>query len=254
MDMVKQKPSVMLTERDYFLLKGLYENVVMSIPQISGIYFTGKAKPTVVNRLAKLERSGLIAKYKVPRLMVSGSENIISVVFQITRIGIRSLMKWGPQLELWPEPIRLQPFAIDHDLLLVDVMAALKRQTPGLRIVHGEHHAKQVAHSSLKPDGILFLPGSAKPAALELELTAKSEKRYRELIFKYRLARDFDHVLYVTSHPQIEAKIRSIVGTGEMNSRFRFLKLEDVLKTNPVQNIKNFGTQSPEEGTVAIHE
>ncbi len=236
MELVKQKPSVMLTERDYFLLKGLYENMVMSFPQISRMHFAGKAKPTVINRLAKLEQSGLIAKYKVPRLIVSGSENIISVVYQISRAGIRALQKWQPDLNLWPEPIRLQPYAIDHDLLLVDVMAVLKRQTPGIRIVHGEHHAKQSADSSLKPDGILFLHGGQKPVALELELTAKSEKRYRELILKYQLSKDFDQVLYVTGHRQIESKIRSVLGPSEAMGRFRFRQISDLLQASDEPN------------------
>lgn len=226
------KVSVMLTERDFFVLMGLYENVVMSFPQLTRRFFNGKAKPTVLNRLAKLESSGLICKFKVPRLLTSCSENVISVVYQITRLGIRELQKRHLDLELWPDPIRLQPFSIDHDLLLVDVLGALKTQYPGMTVVHGEHFSKKSTSSVLKPDAVLVMPNVSKPVALELELTAKSEKRYRELILKYRLAKDFDHVLYVTSHAQIEAKIKSVLGHSDQTGRFKFVHVKDIFESN----------------------
>ena len=239
--MEKQKinSSVMLTERDYFVLMGLYENVVMSFPQLTRQFFNGKAKPTVLNRLSKLESSGLICKFKVPRLLTSGSENVISVVYQITRQGIRELQKRHLDLELWPEPIRLQPFSIDHDLLLVDVLKALKAQHPDMSVVHGEHFSKKSTSPVLKPDAVLVMPGYPKPVALELELTAKSEKRYRELILKYRLAKDFEHVLYVTSHAQIEGKIKSVLGQTGFTGRFKFMNVQDILQSNDGQLTNN---------------
>lgn len=240
------KVSVMLTERDFFVLNGLYENVVMSFPQLANLFFNGKAKPTILNRLSKLESSGLICKFKVPRLLTSGSENVISVVYQITRQGIRELQKRHLDLELWPEPIRLQPFSIDHDLLLVDVLQALKIQHSGMIALHGEHFSKKSTQVALKPDAVLAMPNVPKPVALELELTAKSEKRYRELVLKYRLTKDFDHVLYVTSHGQIEAKIKSVLGQTDLASRFKFMSVQDILKPNDGQLTNNLQALSPE--------
>jgi DNA-binding Lrp family transcriptional regulator len=241
MENQKQIMSVMPTSRDYFVLKGLYDFKVMSFPQISRMYFEGNAKPTVVNRLSKLEGSGLISKYKVPRLLTSGSENVISVVYQITRSGIRVLQKWQPEFDFWPEPLSLQPFSVDHDLLLVDVLETLKKQKPGLQILLGDHFSRTPNVQGLKPDGLLIMDEVSKPVALELELTAKSEKRYRELILKYRLTKDFDHVLYVTGHVQIAAKMRSIIGVGDVTGRFKFCQVSDILKPNEGQN--NFNLQ-----------
>lgn len=254
MEKQKMNGSVMPTLRDYFVLMGLYENVVMNFPQLTRQFFNGKAKPTVLNRLSKLESSGLICKFKVPRLLTSGSENVISVVYQITRQGIRELQKRYLDLELWPEPIRLQPFSIDHDLLLVDVLEALRNQNAGMKFLHGEHFPKKSTAISLKPDALLWMPTITKPVALELELTAKSEKRYRELILKYRLAKDFDHVLYVTSHQQVEAKIKSVLGLTDLSDRFKFTRVQDILRSSDGQLSNNLQALSPERKVRCINE
>lgn len=247
MEMQKPNVSVMPTARDYLLLKGLYDFKVMSFPQIARMHFVGKAKPTIVNRLSKLESTGLIARFKVPRLIQHESKNVISVVYQITRAGIRVLQKWHQDVEFWPEPLRLQPFSIDHDLLLVDVLVALKKQNTYSELVLAEHFCREANTQGLKPDAVLFKDNDKRPVALELELTAKSEKRYRELILKYRLTKDFDQVLYVTGHPAIEAKVKAVIGPSNSNDRFKFISVKDILSRNERQNISNLGTKAPEE-------
>lgn len=234
MDMINEKVSVMPTERDFCVLKSLYDNVVMSFPQIARMHFQNRSKPTVINRLTKLEMAGLITRLKVPRLQVTGATNVISVVYQISRNGIRALQKRLPGIELRPEPVRLRPYSVDHDLLLVDVLAALKIQRPALEFLNGELWLADGRHNGLRPDAILVNPNGLGKSAMELELTAKSEKRYRELILKYRLSNDFAKVIYVTSHRQIETKIKAILGPGGSDERFEFLKLEDVLGVNSV--------------------
>ena len=84
--------------------------------------------------------------------------------------------------------------------------------------------------------------------ALELELTAKSEKRYRELILKYRLSKDFNKVLYVTNQRQIETKIKSLLGTGLVNEKFKFLTLTDVFNPRPNLTINNLFELKAQEG------
>lgn len=247
MEFKKQNVSVMPTNRDYLLLKGLYDFKVMSFPQIARMYFVGKAKPTIVNRLSKLESSGLIARFKVPRLIQHESKNVISVVYQITRIGIRVLQKWHQDVEFWPEPLKLQPFSIDHDLLLVDVLVALENQKAYVDIVLAEHFCRETNTQGLKPDAVLFKDIGKRPVALELELTAKSEKRYRDLILKYRLTRDFDQVLYVTGHPAIEAKVKAVIGPSNANDRFKFISVKEILGINEMQNVNNLGAKASEE-------
>lgn len=223
-----KKVSVVPTERDFSVLLSLYDFVVLSFPQISKMHFDGKAKPTIVNRLTKLEESGLIQRLKIPRLQLNKEVGLISVVFQITRLGILVLQKQHPGFELRQDAIKLRPYSIDHDLLLVDVMLALKNKFPGSKVIHGELYFNNQSPSTLKPDVILVLPNGQGKIAIELELTAKSEKRYRELILKYRLAKDFTKVLYVTSHRQIEAKIKGILGSSLVNERFEFMQLVEL--------------------------
>lgn len=225
-----------MTDRDYLLLKSLYDFKLLSFSQIARLHFRSNAKPTIVNRLSKLEKVGFISKYKVPRLYVLKQETLVSVVYQITRLGISVLQRRLCDLELWREPLKLQPFSIDHDLLLVDVLCALKSQEKNLKVVLGEHFLRTTGTQSLKPDAVIFKKDSLKPTALELELTVKSDRRYQDLILKYRLSSDFESVLYVTAFPQIEAKIKSVLGPTDLFGRFQFLKLDDVLKTKSGSN------------------
>lgn len=252
MEKLNEKVSVMPTERDFAVLKSLYDFVVMSFPQIGQRHFAGKAKPTIVNRLTKLESAGLIQRLKVPRLEIGGTQNVISVVFQITRLGILVLQKCHPEFELRSEPIKLRPYSVDHDLLLVDVMQAMKNKFPGCEVIHGELYFKDASHLGLRPDAVLLLSNGQGAVALELELTAKSEKRYRDLILKYRLTKDFTKVIYVISHRQIETKIKTILGPSHANQRFEFLQLGDVLGTSPNLENNNSSRQIDEERKVSI--
>lgn len=238
MDISNEKVSVMPTDRDFAILKGLYDFVVMSFPQMSVRYFADKAKPTIVNRLTKLESAGLIQRLRVPRLEVGNSQNVISVVFQITRFGIKTLQKRHPEFELRPEPVRLRPYSVDHDLLLVDVMTELKNRFPASQIIHGELYFNGKNHLGLRPDAILQSLNGIAPIAIELELTAKSEKRYRDLILKYRLTKDFSQVIYITGHQQIENKIKAILGSSNIGERFKFMQLKEFYSANSNRDLR----------------
>ncbi|MBL7554740.1 MAG: replication-relaxation family protein [Bdellovibrionaceae bacterium] len=232
MEILNTKKSVLLTERDYFILKGLYDYVVMSFPQITSQYFKDKSKPTIINRLSKLESAGFVNKYKIPRLISGKDKNVISVVYQISRTGIRELEKRFSKIKFYPEPIKLQPYSIDHDLLLVDVVLTLKENQPELQMMMGEHFYKTKMPNTPKPDALIYGLLGTKPVALELELTAKSEKRYRELILKYRLSKEFDSILYVTESDVIQTKIQNLVGPISSQNYFKFTSLEDILQNN----------------------
>ncbi len=248
MDYENLRLSVMPTARDLSLLQSLYDNTLLSFSQIVKFHFTERSKPTVINRLTKLESAGLITRLKVPRLEVTNSKKMISVIYQITRFGISVVQKRHSEFELRSEPVRLRPYSIDHDLLLVEVMAALKIEFLGFKIVHGELFHSLANTSGLKPDAVLIDPIKNQKIAVELELTAKSEKRYRELMLKYRLSKDFSKVIYITSQRQIESKIKSVLGSGFMNSRFEFLTLDDVLKTKSDRPINNLAEPKAQEG------
>ncbi|NUM59953.1 MAG: replication-relaxation family protein [Bdellovibrionaceae bacterium] len=243
MQTLNQKTSVLLTERDIFILKGLYDFIVMSFPQLASQFFADKAKPTIINRLSKLEKCGLITKTKLPRFITGQNQIVISVVYQISRLGIRELQKRFSNVEFHPEPVKLQPFSITHDLLLVDVLLTLKYQKPDKNFVLGEHFCRCKSHLGVKPDAILSDTNGKLTIALELELTAKSERRYRELILKYRLAKDFESVIYVTSSEVIRNKIQNILGTAGMVSKFQFLSLDTIFLGSTSENFKHKSTR-----------
>lgn len=235
MQNLNKQPSVILTERDFFILKGLYDFTLMSFPQIAKVFFAVNAKPTIINRLSKLEQCGFITKTKLPRFITGMDKKVISVVYQISRLGIRELQKWFSNIEFHPEPVRLQPFSVEHDLLLVDVLLSLKDQKPEMSFVLGEHFCRFKSHLSVKPDAILT--DMSGKVALELELTVKSERRYRDLILKYRLSKDFESVVYITSSDAIRNKIQSLLGGLGMTSKFKFMSLGEVLLGNGLQII-----------------
>lgn len=248
MQNINKQPSVILTERDLFILKGLYDFTLMSFPQLAKVFFAVNAKPTIINRLSKLEQCGFITKTKLPRLITGMDKKVISVVYQISRLGIRELQKRFSNIEFHPEPVRLQPFSIEHDLLLVDVLLSLKDQKPEMSFVLGEHFCRFKSHLSVKPDAILTDANGKLNVALELELTAKSERRYRELILKYRLAKDFESVVYITSSDAIKNKIQSLLGGLGMTSKFKFMSLgeifQDTTSKNNNQCAPNLGAES----------
>lgn len=246
MQNLNKQSSVILTERDFFILKGLYDFTLMSFPQLAKVFFAGNAKPTIINRLSKLEQCGFITKTKLPRFITGMDKKVISVVYQISRLGIRELQKRFSNIEFHPEPVRLQPFSIEHDLLLVDVLLSMKSQKPDMGFVLGEHFCRFRNHLSVKPDAIIT--DMSGKMALELELTVKSEKRYRELILKYRLAKDFESVVYITSSDAIRNKIQSLLGGLGMTSKFKFMSLgeifQDTTSKNNNQCAPNLGAES----------
>ena len=240
---IKQS-SVIFTERDYFILKGLYDFTLMSFPQLARVFFEGKARPTIINRLSKLEQCGFITKTKLPRFITGKDKNMISVVYQISRLGIRELQKRFSNASFHPEPVRLQPFSVEHDLLLVDVLLSLKAQKPDLNFTLGEHFCRHKNHLSVKPDAILTDANGKLTVALELELTSKSERRYRDLILKYRLAKDFESVVYITESCAIQNKIQSLLSGFGMTSKFKFMSLDEVfLGSKP----NEFNQQDPRQ-------
>ncbi|MBK9322690.1 MAG: replication-relaxation family protein [Bdellovibrionaceae bacterium] len=248
MQNLNKQPSVILTERDFFILKGLYDFTLMSFPQLAKVFFAGNAKPTIINRLSKLEQCGFITKTKLPRFITGMDKKVISVVYQISRLGIRELQKRFSDVEFHPEPVRLQPFSIEHDLLLVDVLLSFKVQRPDMSFVLGEHFCRFKSHLGVKPDAIIT--DMSGKMALELELTAKSERRYRELILKYRLAKDFESVVYITSSDAIRNKIQSLLGGFGMTSKFKFMSLGEVLLGNGLQIINQSTPSSGAESEV----
>ncbi len=210
---IKVHRRVSLTPRDFLLLEGLYENVVLSFPQVWRKVFGGRAKATALNRLARLEAMDFISRWKVPRLKAGCAGDEILVVFQITRKGIRALEKWQPSRAYRNTPVGLNGYSLLHDVLLVDVMDALRGKIPGAKVTNASLLPARIEANVVHPDAVIELAGGKERWAVELELTAKTERRYREIVLRYRLDRAFTRVLYVLETPRVENKLARVLGT-----------------------------------------
>ncbi len=233
---IKVEKRVSLTPRDLLFLSELYENVVLSFPQVCRKVFQGKAKSTVLNRLGKLEGMGFIERWRVPVLDSKSPGPGVFVVFSITRKGIGALQARHPGKRFRQKPIRIHGYAIHHDVLLVDVMDALREKFPGAFVENGRLLPDQAAASAVYPDAVLDLPGRKESWAVELELTAKSEKRYREIVLRYRLQSVFDRVLYVTDREEVVQKLARALdrmpeqlGSNPPAEKFLLLSLKELL-------------------------
>lgn len=237
---IKVERRVSLTPRDTLLLNELYENVVLSFAQVCRKAFQGKAKSTVLNRLGKLEGMGVIERWRVPVLDSKKAGPGLFVVFSITRKGIGVLQARQPEKAFRQKPIRLHGYTIYHDVLLVDVQDALREKFAGALVKSGRLLADQPGAAAVNPDAVLEFPERKERWAVELELTTKSEKRYREIVLRYRLQNAFARVLYVTSSREVVQKLARVLdripeklGKVPPTEKFLWLDLNELL---PPQN------------------
>jgi beta-lactamase superfamily II metal-dependent hydrolase len=90
------------------------------------------------------------------------------------------------------------------------------------------------------PDAVLKIPRQAEMVAVELELTVKSEKRYREILLHYRLSEKFSQILYISNDIGVLKKVQSVltgrnIKAGELENTvddFVFLTTGDLENTN----------------------
>lgn len=234
---VERVLNVLLTDRDLSLLKSLYENVVMTFGQVSALHFPATSKSTIINRLTKLEQAGVIKRFRIPKMELGNDKRAIGVVFQVTKLGIQKLQQKFPSLKLKPDPISMSPFSLEHDLMLVDVARAFKNYFGSCEIKNGKlSNIEGYMQAGLMPDLIVSMPNTKEHFAIELELNGKSEKRYRELILRYRLSKVFSRVIYVVANPQVQSAITKVILNRSIHAnetldtgKFYFGRLPDVL-------------------------
>jgi hypothetical protein len=112
--------------------------------------------------------------------------------------------------DLNQNPVTLNLSCLYHDLLLTDVLRVFKSSWIATKPVK--------ENTNRIPDAVLVDPRTNKKMALELELTSKSEMRYREIILSYRSSSEFESVLYVVKDEAIQKKIGGLI-TG-FNARY----------------------------------
>ena len=243
--------NILLTDRDFEVLMSLYENVVMTFSQVAGRHFAINKKPTTMNRLAKLESAGLIRRERIPKMRLGLDYHAVGVVFQITKLGISRLAARNPRVDFKPMPIRLHPYTLHHDLILVDLASRLKAWWPDAEVINGKHLFQSgLGSKGLEPDLVLQMPEAKARVAIELELSDKSESRYREIVLRYRMANEYSKVIYFVGRQFIRDVMTRVilnrpVGKGETpdTDKFEFFDAFEFLKASPEKATANDNTK-----------
>ena len=144
-------------------------------------------------------------------VLYQGGRIPVGAVYQVTRRALPILQTAFPDETFQDHPARLSPFNLIHDLTLTDMMTELAKRNPRCRFVHGRLLNNAGHDRRRSPDAVMELPGDGCRIAVELELTAKSERRYRSIVFQYRSDPGYQKVLYVVAGKAIEAKIRRVI-------------------------------------------
>lgn len=227
---------VKLTERDLKLLHDLYANVFLSFAQIRQRHFQNCATSTIYNRLAKLIKAQLLHSMGVNLKANYLLTKDVGVIYLITKLGLTRLKDYYPQDLERAQPVPINFTTLYHDLLLTDVSRVLQTQL-NARIINSKICLQARSLCEQVPDALMFQHQNKKPWALELELTAKSNQRYREIIANYATTNNYERVLYIVKDEHIKTKIGGIIsGHGNLfnsdddTGKFRFLDLNNLLR------------------------
>ncbi len=216
--------NILLTPRDVVFLEKLYDHVVLSFRHVREMCFQNRDHSTIINRLRKLEKEGLIRKITVSKMRVPHLSGDIGVVYQIEAKGIRELIKWLPNTSRDAKLIRFNPNQLEHDLVLVNVHECLKLKFPNFDIKNTQRANLYQNDHGKQPDLVMFDPVAKTQVAVELELTCKSAERYREIVTGYRMNRHFQKVIFVTASDGLTQRIRMAVEKND-DPFFEFIPL-----------------------------
>ncbi len=228
---------VKLTKRDIELLYDLYSSVFLSFEQIRRKHFYNCATSTVYNRLSKLIRAKLLDSINVNLRANYLLEKDIGAIYFVTQMGLTKLKEYWHRGIFRDSPAPINLANLFHDLLLTDTINKLKEEfnseVLNTKVLDmGQINFEQV------PDAILFDDKNNTKWAIELELTAKSNMRYREIISNYGTSNLYSKVLYIVKDESIYKKIGGIISgygkqfqMGDDTGKFKFLNLNDLLKS-----------------------
>jgi len=227
-------------ERDIALLFGCYENVFLTFEQIKERYFSEKSTSTAYSRMSQLMRGGFLQSHRIGGIL--DKHSTVSCVYQITRNALEVLEKSYPDVGFKRDLVKLNSTSLYHDYLLTEVLRILSLKYPSLVFKNAKTVCESLESRDKLPDGIIYDKLGKTVGALELELTQKSDRRYREIVTGYRLSRTFPAVIYVYSNDGIATKIKEIVrgkaitGFTEIDTgRFYFAKSQDLLNNANAQ-------------------
>ncbi len=195
-----------LTKRDQFVLRKIHDFGILSSRQIESLCFRGTASTTVLRRLRKLTRSGLIVRNQGIR----GGP----LLFCLTPKGARLL---GSDLIYG----KVNPLTTDHEVTLSSVRihlecaGAIQAWKPGFEL--RQNLARNTASKKLTKESLEIIPDAiivtktrsldSISVALELELTAKSKSRYSKIFGIYGKKEGLQNLWYIVPHERLAGVI-----------------------------------------------
>ncbi len=242
---------LLLTERDKGVLYDCYHGGALTFRQIKCRHFTNKSSSTAYNRIQGLKKAGYLASSRVGILLYQNEPQEIGVVYRPTQKCLTTLSRLCPEEVFRERPLRLNTASLPHDLLLVDVIGHLKERFPGQRILRAALFSGEPVPLKRTPDAIVLDQNGRPIVAIELELTAKSKSRYRQIVLHYRLSPVFKKVIYVVGSEAIAEKIRLQITPQKhlpglappTTDRFYFVTLSEFLR-NPRAALISNGPQA----------
>ncbi len=213
----KGSEKIRVTERDLKILRALFETTVMSFEQLRLECFEGLAPVTAYNRVNELSMAGFIDALRVGNIVYQQNPRIIGNIYRVSKSGIRILQsRLGIEQITRDEPFPWNTAQLAHDLILNDVGRVIRHAATGWQFKNGKHFTQTLAEERRIPDAQLTWGGTKECVAVELELTVKSEKRYREILLAYKLSRQTTRVLYVSNDPGVLRKVQSVLTGGRV--------------------------------------
>ena len=224
--------NIKITDRDLRLLLDLYQNSFLSLYQIRDWHFNKCARSTIYNRLSKLIKGELIESMRVNLNAIHRQNEDIGAIYYVTKKGFSLMNKYHHRgiKRVAPVPINLNQ--LHHDLILTDAIKMIQRRFINGKVINSKLFSNSFKEERQVPDGVILFKD--KRYALEVELTAKSNTRYRDIISNYRTSSEFENLLYLVKDDAIQNKMGAVI-TGfheqykksDDTDKFYFCSLSD---------------------------
>ncbi len=215
MDPLEGPRKVVLTNRDYGVMKAVATNRFVSAKQLAHLWSDDPKNHNHYIRLRKLMRAGIL------ELLIGDAGNRLG--YRLTRKGINLLPDEADRAKALAYRSFSYRTSFDHDRLLQEVQSVFE-QSPLISRYMPEHEIRQRLSEKYGkkerkdggykvPDGLFELKTSRgiKRVAVELELTVKSEPRYRKIFRELLTSSDFEIVLFITASDKMTEALRSII-------------------------------------------
>ena len=215
MDSLAGPRKVVLTNRDYGVMKAVATNRFVSAKQLAHLWSDNPKNHNHYIRLRKLMRAGIL------ELLIGDAGNRLG--YRLTRKGINLLPDEADRAKALAYRSFSYRTSFDHDRLLQELQSVFE-QSPLISRYMPEHEIRQRLSEKYGkkerkdggykvPDGLFELktPRGIKRVAVELELTVKSEPRYRKIFRELLTSSDFEIVLFITASDKMTEALRSII-------------------------------------------